>query len=725
MSGSGGYGTSGGNEPARAPIVTVDALAKLVGDLRAKGKRVLHARGTFDLLQRSGIARLEVARATADALVATISPLGDATFRAPVLDAKLRAEVVASLPFVAAVAIEEGANPASSVQAIVADVLLADADGPPSVAAIPQDLPSALHVLDAGARKDVVYEKREAFTPEAEAFLRRFRSHYTATDVIRALQALKPLRALVVGDAIIDEYHFVRPYGMPLKAPIIAAQLLDVEAYAGGILAVANHIAGFCGEVHMVTGLGGTDTREELIRKSLRGNVDPKFFIRPGAPTTAKRRYLRRFLLQKLFEVGIFDDGPLPEDVDVEMASYLASVLPKYDLVVVADFGHGLLSRRSIEAISASPTFLALNTQLNSINYGYHVLTKWPRADYACIDEEETRMACRDRLGKVQDLLRNLATSLGCRTMTVTRGHHGSMTYSRGAEPVVVPILSRQVIDTLGAGDAYLSITAPCVRMGYPTDLPSGFIGATPWSGRSRSRDRRQPGAGRARGALRVHQRPHVRWKRERPGAEVRSGAMPQSRPPATESRVFAERYFADLKRIIDAMSCDDVGRVLDVLAAAHGTGKQVFLVGNGGSASTASHMANDLVWGMTRKGLPPFRAIALTDNVALMTAIGNDEGYASIFARQLEALAVPGDVLVAISGSGNSENVLRALETARRMKLVTVGILGMDGGKARGLVDAALVVPSNDYGPIEDLHMVIDHLALAYQRLAVPRAER
>jgi len=458
-------------------IVGLAALAELVADLRRKGKRVAHARGAFDLLQRSSIARLEVARTQVDALVVTIALQGDGAFPAPVLDPKLRAEVVASLPFVTAVAVEDGAAADACVARIGADVIVPDPEAPPSEASIPADLPSTHHVLDASVRKEVVYAKREPFSPEADAFLRRFRSRYTATDVIRALEALRPLRALVVGDAIIDEYHFVRPYGMPLKAPIIAAQLLDVESYAGGILAVANHIAGFCGEVHLVTALGGEDTRETFIRRNLRGNVDPKFFVRPGAPTTTKRRYLRRFLLQKLFEVGVFDDRPLADDLDAELAEYLKGVLSKYDLVVVADFGHGLLSRRSIEAIAASPTFLSLNTQLNSINYGYHVLTKWPRADYACIDEEETRMACRDRLGPVEDLLGGLAAALGCRTMTVTRGHHGSMTYSRGqGDPVVVPILSRQVIDTIGAGDAYLAITAPCVRMAYPPELV-GFIG--------------------------------------------------------------------------------------------------------------------------------------------------------------------------------------------------------------------------------------------------------
>ena len=190
-----------------------------------------------------------------------------------------------------------------------------------------------------------------------------------------------------------------------------------------------------------------------------------------------------------------------------------------------------------------------------------------------------------------------------------------------------------------------------------------------------------------------------------------------------SQARSFAERYLAELKSVLDATPAEDVARFLDVLTRAHRESSQVFIVGNGGSAATASHMANDLVWGLARKGARPMHAIALTDNVALMTAIANDDGYGAMFVHQLEALGRRGDVLIAISGSGRSENVVRAIERARAMGMVTIGILGMDGGPARALVDVAVVVPSNDYGPIEDVHMALDHLALAFLRSVIPHA--
>lgn len=184
----------------------------------------------------------------------------------------------------------------------------------------------------------------------------------------------------------------------------------------------------------------------------------------------------------------------------------------------------------------------------------------------------------------------------------------------------------------------------------------------------------------------------------------------------------FAKTYVQGLVRVLEALPFDAIGRVLDVLEGAYAARRQVFLVGNGGSAATASHMCNDLVWGIARLGRPGFRAISLSDNVSLITAVANDSGYERIFLPQLEAQANAGDVLVAISGSGNSPNVVRAVERAKEMGLSTIGFLGMSGGALGALVDVAVIVPSDDYGPIEDAHMMLDHLAIAYLRHAIGR---
>ncbi|MCH7554229.1 MAG: SIS domain-containing protein [Chloroflexi bacterium] len=179
----------------------------------------------------------------------------------------------------------------------------------------------------------------------------------------------------------------------------------------------------------------------------------------------------------------------------------------------------------------------------------------------------------------------------------------------------------------------------------------------------------------------------------------------------------FARDYVARLAAALNDMPFERIAQCWEMLESAYAGRKQVFLAGNGGSAATASHMANDLLKGIAHSGLPGMRAIALTDNIALITAIANDLSYDEVFAQQLIALGEPGDLLIVISGSGNSPNIVRAVQEAKRLGIATIGFLGMGGGPVGRMVDCPVVVPSDDYGPIEDAHMMLDHVTLAYFR--------
>ena len=141
-----------------------------------------------------------------------------------------------------------------------------------------------------------------------------------------------------------------------------------------------------------------------------------------------------------------------------------------------------------------------------------------------------------------------------------------------------------------------------------------------------------------------------------------------------------------------------------------------IFFIGNGGSAATASHFANDISIG-TNDYDKPFKAISLTDNVPILTALGNDFGFDEIFVRQLRVLGQPGDVVVGISASGNSANLLKAFEYAKKINIKTVAITGFDGGKLKTMADEGIHVPTGtkEYGPAEDAHMILNHLVGAY----------
>lgn len=185
----------------------------------------------------------------------------------------------------------------------------------------------------------------------------------------------------------------------------------------------------------------------------------------------------------------------------------------------------------------------------------------------------------------------------------------------------------------------------------------------------------------------------------------------------AGDPGAYAGAYLDYLASCFAALDRDALARFVELLLAARESGHAVFFIGNGGSAATASHFANDISIGTRTGDDKPFRAVSLTDNVAVMTALANDEGYDRMFVDQLKVHMRDGDSLVAISASGNSPNVIAAVEYAKTCGATVVGLTGFDGGRLKELSDISLHVPTaqGEYGPVEDVHMIFDHLVGSY----------
>lgn len=168
--------------------------------------------------------------------------------------------------------------------------------------------------------------------------------------------------------------------------------------------------------------------------------------------------------------------------------------------------------------------------------------------------------------------------------------------------------------------------------------------------------------------------------------------------------------YLAELREVLERLPSEPIERFVELLAASRTEERTIYAFGNGGSASTASHFVCDLVKNTVRAESPRIRAIGLNDNIPTFSAYANDVGYDSVFAEPLKTLAQSDDIAVAISCSGNSPNVLRAIEVAREMNMRTVGLTGFEGGSLRELVELAIVVPCDDMRQIEDAHLAICH---------------
>ena len=517
-------------------IRSLEALAALLDATKRAGKTVVHCHGCFDLLHVGHIKHLQAARRMGDVLIVTVTPdrhVNKGPGR-PVFGEGLRAEALAALECVDFVAIDRAPTAVEAIRLIRADYYVKgqefeDLPRPPArlqaeidavhevggrvrfthEAVFSSTALLAQHEVGAGAEGDAGLRSpgtenlarapasatvsaatgsisdgppSASVCPEdARRFLDGFRTRHSLADVLAGLAAVRDLRALVIGEAIIDEYRYCVPLGKSPKEAIVTTREVRQERHTGGVLACANHVAGFCRSVDVVAALGAEASEERFVRAGLRPNVTARFVIRPDAPTITKRRYVWEPHLVKMFEVAVMEDTPLPAALEDELLRYLDGALPGYDVVIVADYGHGFLSSRTAAALAGRARFLAVNTQANAANLGFNLITKYPRADYACIDEPEIRLAMGERWRPVPELADALCARLGATAVSVTRGRHGALTCGPNGVRWEVPALSREVVDRTGAGDAYLSLTAPCVAAGLPlemTALLGGVAGA-------------------------------------------------------------------------------------------------------------------------------------------------------------------------------------------------------------------------------------------------------
>ena len=186
------------------------------------------------------------------------------------------------------------------------------------------------------------------------------------------------------------------------------------------------------------------------------------------------------------------------------------------------------------------------------------------------------------------------------------------------------------------------------------------------------------------------------------------------------ESKASINTYFAELEQMLRDISQAHLQNILSLLEDAYRNGHRIFIMGNGGSAATASHFALDLAKNTIMPGAPRVKAISLTDHVPLITAWSNDTAYEHIFAEQLANMIEPGDLVIGISASGNSLNVINALNVAKKSRAATIGLLGAKGGQIKQMVDAYVLAPGQNIEQEEDAHLILAHIITRHIREVV-----
>lgn len=468
----------------------IDDLAQDLALLRAANKTVVHCHGVFDLLHVGHIRHFEHAKKLGDVLVVTLTPdeyVNKGPDR-PAFPAALRAEGVAALGCVDYVAVNKWPQAVEAIELLRPDFYVKGREYADPADDVTGGITREADAVKAvGGRvvftNDISFSSSELInrhlptvSAEVRGYLRDFVTRHPAAEVFCYLERARDLRVLVVGEAILDEYQYCQAIGKSSKEPMLAVRRLSTERFAGGALAVANHLANFCGHVGVVTLLGEENPEDEFIRQAVDCRVEKTLIYRCDAPTITKRRMVDSYFFTKLLEVYEINEAPLASADNERLCAALREHVPRYDIVIVMDFGHSMMTQEAIDMISEKARFLAVNAQSNAGNLGYHTIGRYTRADYVSLAENELRLEARDRQADLGQLLRAQAQKLLCPHAAVTRGTHGCLCYGEDEGVVAVPALATQVVDRMGAGDAFLALTALCVAQRAPMEI-AGFIG--------------------------------------------------------------------------------------------------------------------------------------------------------------------------------------------------------------------------------------------------------
>jgi rfaE bifunctional protein nucleotidyltransferase chain/domain len=476
---------------AASKILPLDVLAERLAGARRDGKRVVMCHGTFDLMHTGHIRHLQTAKREGDLLVVTITAdrfVNKGPGR-PVFGEDLRAETLAALACVDHVAICDEATAIDALTRLRPDVYVKGSDYRSAADDVTGNIRLEQQAVEAGGGRihftdeitfsssSLINEHFGVFSPATKSYLQGIRERYGSGRILEMIAGLQKLRVLVVGDAIIDQYHYISVLGQVGKGLALAVKYENEEQFAGGAIAVANHVAGFAREVTLMTGLGRLDSHEAFVRSKLLPNVTPQFSYVENAPTVVKRRFVDADL-NKLFEVYFSSDAPMPESLEAERCGWLDARLESYDVVIVPDFGNGFIAASMVDVLAARAKFLAVNTQLNSGNRGHHVISRYPRVDFASINEPEVRLAAHNRHDPLETVTEAIGHRINAPEIAITRGLKGVMYLDRrNGQRYEVPALSTKVVDRIGAGDAFLALAGLAAGGGVPAEV-TAFIGS-------------------------------------------------------------------------------------------------------------------------------------------------------------------------------------------------------------------------------------------------------
>jgi len=467
-------------------ILNFKDLQEKIKILKKRKKKIVLCHGVFDLLHVGHIKHLKKAKELGDKLIVTLTSdkhVNKGPGR-PVFNQTLRSESIAAIDSVDYVVINDTPTAVSPIKIIRPNIYCKGKDYKNSSDDITGEIKNETKEIKKIKGKIVFTEEMtfsssrlinrstDFFSPEQKKNINRISKKSNFKKIKQIIENFNKLKILVIGETIIDQYNFCEAVGKSGKEPMLVLKEVKRDQYLGGVLNIARNLTQFSNKITVLSMIGEKKDYLKDINKNLPKNIKAKFIYKENSPTIVKKRYVDSLSQSKVIGIYNINDEILNRKDEATFNKLLKKEIKKHDLVIVSDYGHGLISKNSAKLICKNSKFLALNVQVNASNIGYHTIRNYKNFNTLIINEKEIRHEIRDKASKLEILMRNLAKEKNIMNLIVTTGSSGSILYNkRNNKFYYADAYAHKIVDKIGAGDTMLSLIGPCLKSNVDSDI--------------------------------------------------------------------------------------------------------------------------------------------------------------------------------------------------------------------------------------------------------------
>ena len=466
-------------------IKNLEEISDIVSSLKNQGKKIIHCHGVFDLLHIGHIKHFEEAKKMGDILVVTVTPdhfVNKGPGR-PAFTLPLRLEALAALEFIDFVIANKWQTAQEVIKIIQPNIYCKGSDYKNHVDDITGKIDEEERAVSSIGGKisytdDITFSSSKLlnkygnlYSHEQDEFLKKISANYSFESINAFIDKMEDLKVLVIGETIIDQYVFCEALGKSGKEPVLVLRDLETQEYLGGALAIARHLADFCHDISVLSFLGEESEYKSFIEKNMEDNIKLNLLNKSNSPTIVKRRFVDHIDRKKILGVYSIDDSDLNESDENKFIDTFDEISKDYDLIIVSDYGHGIITPKIATHISQSKIFISLNAQVNAANIGTHNIRKYFDINCLIINANELQHEMRQREGNLEKLALKLKKAISADYISVTEGKNGAFLVNKDKTSIKCPGFASEVVDKVGSGDALLALLSICLFYDIGEDL--------------------------------------------------------------------------------------------------------------------------------------------------------------------------------------------------------------------------------------------------------------